>query len=221
MGRDRSLDPTQEVQDQITLIADDLFPTWVHTIVTSFNSDMTLRWACRAGDYVFWARCQGILSSPNQPFKIADIWELRDGDALTLTNRPADLPVWFDLYPTEVSGLLALWMKKRLDEGYAPKEPMEVPNIWRVFAGNRLVWVGPKRDGVHFDNGVLELVDFTENALVCGEPLYIGDHWPNFGGFDRHDMSPESMRLCQAGWNALILSGFPRVVHTDNCWAIG
>ena len=113
-------------------------------------------------------------------------------------------------------------MKKRLEEGYAPKEPMEAPNVWRVFAGDRVVWVGPKRDGVHFDNGVLELVDFRENALVCGEPLYMAyDDWPNFGGFDGNGMSPESIRLCQAGWSALIQTGIPTVVNTDNRWVIG
>ena len=139
----------------------------------------------RAGDFVFWARSDNILASRNPGFKIADIWELQDGDSLVLTNRPADLPIWFDLHPREVSGLLSFWMIERLKQGYAPKEPIDAPNIWRVFAGDRVVWVGPKRDGLHYDNGVLAIVDFRENALVYGEPMYIaGDGWPNFGGFD-------------------------------------
>src|SRR4029077_3432919 len=122
----------------------------------SFHSDMTLRWSCRSGDYVFWARFQGIFSSsPGNYYKIADVWELRDGNFVTVTNRHADLPDWFDLYPTEVSGPLScLWMMKRLEGGYKPKEPIEGPNIWRVFAGDRVVWVGGKRGGVKFDNGI-------------------------------------------------------------------
>jgi hypothetical protein len=163
-----------------------------------------------------------LLLSRTPRFKIADIWELRDGDSLTLTNRPADLPLWFDLNPTEVSGLLSYWMKERLDQGYCPKEPIDTPNIWRVFAGDRVVWVGPERDGVHYDNGVLEIVDFRENALVYGEPIYIAaEGWPNFGGFDGSHMSPESIRLCQAGWSAVIRSGMPCVVNTENIWSIG
>ena len=65
----------------------------------SFGSDMTLGWACRAGDYVFWARFQGVLSSPGNEYKAFDIWELRDGNSLTITNRRSDLPGWFDLHP--------------------------------------------------------------------------------------------------------------------------
>lgn len=190
--------------------------------MTPFESDMTLRWACRTGDFVFWARCGNILSSRKPQFQIADIWELTDGDSLTLTNRTADLPDWFDLHPKEVSGLLSFWMMNRLRQGYGPKEPIEAPNLWRVFAGDRVVWVGPNRAGQQSNNGVLGLVDFRENALVYGEALHIAaDGWPNFGGFDRNNMSPENLRLCQAGWSALISSGWPCVVNTEGNWAIG
>ncbi len=63
--------------------------------MVSFGSDMTLRWTCRAGDYVLWARLQNIFSvSGNEYYKIADLWELCDGNFVTITNRHSDLPDW-------------------------------------------------------------------------------------------------------------------------------
>jgi len=182
---------------------------------------MTLRWACRKGDYVFWARFQGIFSSQGNRYKIADIWELRDGNFITLTNRHVDLPDWFELHPLEVSDSLVWWMKRRLDEGYKPQEPIDGPNLWRVFAGDRIVWVGPSRHGVDSKDGVLGLVDFKENALVYGEPFDLSSGLPTFGGFDGGKPSPEGARLCKAGWDALNRLGFPNTVSADDQWTIG
>jgi hypothetical protein len=188
----------------------------------SFEPDMTLRWPCRAGDYVFWARCQGIFSSPGNEYKLADIWELRDGDFITITNRQVDLPSWFDLHPLEVSGSLVSWMKKRRGERYKPQQPIQGPNIWRIFAGDRIVWVGPNRGGVRSEEeGVLGVVDFKENALVYGEPFDLSGMFPAFGGFDRGEVSPEGARLCGAGWDALNRLGLPRVAAADDQWRMG
>jgi hypothetical protein len=184
--------------------------------VISFDSDMTLRWACRQGDYVFWARFQGIFSSPGHEYTISDIWELRDGNFVTITNRHSDLPDWFDLHPLEISRSSVGSMKKKLDL----QEPIEAPNIWRVFAGDRIVWVGPNRRGVHSEDGIIELVDFKENALVYGEPFDLSGEFPTFGGFDRGEPSPEGARLCKAGWNALTRLGPPRVAAADDQWRI-
>jgi hypothetical protein len=128
-----------------------------------------------------------MFSSSGPQYKVADIWELRDGNFVTITNRQCDLPDWFDLHPLEVSGSLVWWMKTRLDEGYNPQEVVEGPNLWRVFAGDRLVWVGASRGSVHSEDCVLQLVDFRENALVYGEPFDFSGTFPTFGGFDRGD----------------------------------
>lgn len=152
---------------------------------------------------------------------MADIWELHDGNFVTLTNREADLPDWFELYPLEVSGALVSWMKKRLDEGYHPRAPLHAPNLWRVFAGDRIVWVGPSRNGVHSENGVLELVDFNQNALIYGEPFDLSSGFPAFGGFDGGEPSPEGVRLCKAGWDALSHLTPPRQASIDSQWRIG
>ena len=186
-----------------------------------FDSDMTLRWACCTGDYVFWAKFQGLSSSEGHEYKIADIWELRDGDFLTITNRYVDLPDWFHLHPLEVSGAAVSWMMKRIAGGYKPDEPIDGPNIWRVFAGDRVVWVGPKRHGVESENGVLGLVDFEENALVYGEPFNLSGDFPSFGGFDKGEPSPEGVRLCQAGWDVLKRIGLPQEIAANDQWKIG
>lgn len=182
---------------------------------------MTLRWACRHGDYVFWARFQGVFSSKGNEYEIADIWELRDGNFLTLTNRAVDLPDWFDLHPLEVSNSLVWWMKRRIDEGYKPQEPIDGPNLWRVFAGDRIVWVGPHRNGTDLKDGVLEIIEFNENALVYGEPFDFSSGLPTFGGFDRDKPHPEGIRLCKSGWKALRELGLPRSASADDQWRIG
>lgn len=187
----------------------------------SFMSDMTLRWACRQGDYFLWTKSQGIYSPEGGNYKIKDIWEFKDGNFLTITNRRVDLPDWFDLHPLEVSNSLVPWMQKRLDEGYEPQEPIDGPNLWRVFAGDRIVWVGPHRSGVHSENGVLEIVDFKENALVYGEPLEFLEGFPVFGGFTEDELSKEGVRLCRAGLSALNNLGPPRIISTEGQWSIG
>jgi len=187
----------------------------------SFQSDMTLHWSCQSGDYVLWARFQGIFSAKGNEYKIADIWELRDGNFITLTNRHADLPDWFKLHPLEVSGSLVWWMKKQLDEGYKPQEPIDGPNLWRVFAGDRIVWLGPSRQGVDSKDGVLGLVDFNKNALVYVEPFDFSSVLPTFGGVDRRELSPEGTRLCKVGWDALNRLGLPRTASVDDQWKIG
>ncbi|MEW5882131.1 MAG: hypothetical protein AB1761_17020 [Pseudomonadota bacterium] len=177
------------------------------TVKITFDSDMTLRWACRQGDYVFWARLQGTFATHGPEYRVADIWKLHDGDFITLTNRVADLPAWFDLHPLEVSGSLVWWMKKRLDEGYGPGDPIDGPNLWRVFAGDRIVWAGPSRRGAPSSNGILGLVEFNQNALVYGEPLDVSSGFPRYGAFERDELEPEGVRLCRLGWEAVLRSG--------------
>lgn len=189
--------------------------------MVGFGSDMTFRWACRAGDYLLWARFKGLFSAPGKAYEVADIWELRDGNFVTITNRLPDLPNWFDLHPLEVSGSLVRWMMKRVKEGYAPQEQTDTPNLWRIFSGDRIVWVGPSRGGVHSENGVLELLDFKENALVYGEPFDFSGEFPTFGGFDRGDPSPVGSKLCRAGWDALNRLRLPSAAAADSQWRIG
>ena len=90
-----------------------------------------------------------------------------------------------------------------------------------MFAGDRIVWVGPSRGGVHSEDSVLGLVDFNENALVYGEPFDRSSGPSTSGGFDRVQPSSEGAGLCKVGWNALNRLGLPRTASADDQWRIG
>ena len=189
-----------------------------HTI---FGKDTTIKLSCRAGDYLLWCGFKGIFSPENDQYTVNDIWQLTDGDFVTITNRQVDLPSWFELHPLEVFNSLVCWMKKKLDSGYQPGEIIDGPNIWRALAGDRLVWVGEKRQGVEFNNGVLSVITFSENAAIIGEPYSDYDGFPHFGGFDQQKQSQEDMILCRNGWNAISELGTPRSASADGKWTIG
>ncbi len=107
--------------------------------IRRFGDDLTVRWSCRAGEFVLWASTDSFLTSDQESaWKIREFWPLRDGDFVTITNRWSDLPSWFELHPSEVGGSAVFKMMQRLTAGYQPKEPMHAPNIWRVKAGDRL-----------------------------------------------------------------------------------
>lgn len=109
-------------------------------------------------------------------------------------------------------------MMRRLDAGYEPDTPMDGPNLWRVRAGDRVVWVGDPRGGVDGDGPVLDLVTFNVDALVYGEPL---DVFRGFGWFEDKGKARESERLIEEGWKAIHSLGTPRTVAADSQWALG
>lgn len=184
----------------------------------SFERDTTVRWACRSGDYVLWTSFRGLFSTPGDQYNMADAWALRDGNFVTITNRRPDFPNGFDLHPSEVCGRLVEWMMRRLDEGYEPDAPIDGPNLWRVRAGDRVVWVGDPRGGVDGDGPVLDLVTFNVDALVYGEPL----EFPRgFGWFEEKDKARENERLIEEGWKAIQSLGTPHTVAADSQWALG
>ncbi len=191
-----------------------------------FGFDTTLRWSCRAGDYLMWVSCKGFGALHSRraedQFEISDLWEMRDGDFVTITNRHHDLPSWFELHPLETSGSAASWMMSRLNSGYKPSEPIDGPNIWRVFAGDRLVWVGATRPDIKAEDDILGLLNFKENAVVIGEPFHFDDTGlPLFGGFQADQQSPEAAELCRKGWLAACRLGCPRVISAGERWMLG
>ena len=186
-----------------------------------FDSNTTLKWPCRAGDYILWCRFKGIFHREGKQYKLADIWQLRDGDFVTLTNRRYDIPSWFELHPLEVSNSFIYWMKKKLDSGYNPSGIIDGPNIWRVFAGDRIVWVGNDRPGFPSDEGILSLITFLENALIIGESHSDANPFEFFGGFNQEEQSQEELHLCQYGWAVVNDLGMPRTVMVDGKWTLG
>lgn len=189
-----------------------------------FKSDTTIRWSCRQGDFLIWFRFSAfsqLFSEEDQRPKVIDIWEMKDGNFVTLTNRWQDLPSWFELHPLECSGSLVYRMQDKLNEGYNPPDPVDGPNLWRVLAGDRLVWIGKTRPDLKSEDGLLSLVDFRENALVVGEPFDFSSGFPTFGGFLEDNFSPEATQMCRNAMSAVVRLGVPRVVAADDQWRLG
>jgi hypothetical protein len=183
-----------------------------------FASDNTFRWSCRQGDYLIWFRFN-IFADENQLPKVMGMWVLQDGNFVTITNRRQDLPPWFELHPLETSGSLVSWMQAKLNSGYKPSNPTERDNLWRVFAGDRLAWVGPSRPDLKGEDGVLSLVDFRENALVIGEPFHPSSGSPLFGSMKK--TTPEDAQRLRNGLLAACRLGIPRTVAADDQWRMG
>lgn len=184
-----------------------------------FDGDMTLRLSCREGDFLMW--CSYTIFSNR--YIIKDFWQLRDGDFVTITNKQVDLPPWFELHPTETTRALIPWMREKLNSGYEPLDPVEVPNLWRALDGDRLIWVGKKRQGIPSDNGLFSILTFRENAAIIGQSSKEGEYdlFSDFGGFGRKSLSKENEALCKRGWEAMLKLGMPRSAAADGQWAIG
>jgi hypothetical protein len=185
--------------------------------VRRFCEDLTIRWRCRAGEFVLWVSTDSFLNSDRESaWTIRDFWPMRDGDFVTVTNRWTDLPQWFELHPSEVVGSAVFKMMERLEAGYQPKEPMHAPTIWRVKAGDRLVWVSPERPS----EPVREIILFEACALASGESSTSKVDWSiDFQKPNEKDLSPAAAAAMRAGFKAAIGLGVPRVFAEE--WRFG
>jgi hypothetical protein len=186
-------------------------------VARTFGSDETVRWSCHAGEYVLWVGTDSFFSADRESaWKIRDFWQIRDGDFVSITNRWADLPAWFELHPLEVANR-ALWeMKKRLDAGYKPADPVYGANIWRMKAGDRLVWVSLQ----HPAKPVREILDFQDCALAVGEnsiPKF--DEPILFGAPEGTDLPPPAAAAMRAGFKAAVALGMPNTYAQE--WRFG
>ena len=183
----------------------------------TFDSDETVRWSCRAGEFVLWVGTGSFLASDQaSAWTIRDFWQMRDGDLVTITNRLADLPGWFELYPTEAAGRASFEMMKRLNAGYRPIAPMDGQNIWRVKAGDRLVWVmtsNPRKP-------VREILSFRVCGLVVGENSTPSSNTSIlFGAPQGSELPPADAVAMRAGVDAAATLGMPREFAPE--WMFG
>src|ERR1700722_7239033 len=185
-----------------------------------FSRDMTLRWPCRRGDFILWMGYSDIFSG-SESIEIRDLWEMRDGYHVTITNRPEDFPAWFELHPTEVCDVLVYKMMARIQQGYTPPgECIDGPNLWRLKSGDRLAWVGCARHGRIAENGILGVLAFDECALVVGEGnLDSTEDLVGFGAPTSTDMKPEDAARCRAAVSVVKRLGLPRTWTPD--WRLG
>lgn len=179
-----------------------------------FKRDETIRWSCRNGDFIMWIR---------PPFfggqhKICDVWEMRDSDYVTITNRWADLPIWFSLHHTEAAGSNSLRMMELVERNESTKEPLDGPNIWRLFAGDRLVWVRKPSDQPVKDIPKPELLELSSNALVVGESNREDFNLLEFGEIKTTELND----ICRNGYDAAIKLELPRTMAADYAdWKFG
>jgi len=185
-----------------------------------FNTDTTVRWSCREGDLVLWASCgaDAVLQAKSDPWTLPDIWGIKDGQYVMITNRVCDLPNWFSLRPEEVGGAVttAPMDRDRLNTGDLQEGPLDGPNIWRVQAGDRIAWVRP---GLGPQATVLAILRLDANALVLGEALSssLQDHVA-FGALPK-PMPPGAVDAARAVLHAIRSHGIPRTISTE--WRFG
>jgi hypothetical protein len=187
--------------------------------IISFKSDMTLRWPCRSGDFLLWFRCRNIFSGSNA-IECQDLWEMRDGYHVTITNRLEDLPPWFRLHPTEVCDSFAYKLMPKVEKGDYPSEPMDGPNLWRLKSGDRVAWVGADRPDRHSVNGILAILDCRDSALAVGEAYWESvQSFVGFGAPTTEKMKPEDVARGQAALAAVQKLGVPREWAPE--WQLG
>mgnify|MGYP000677460862 CR=1 FL=1 len=185
-----------------------------------FNRDSTNRFSCRKGDYLIWFGPKGVFSSNNK-IAIKDIWQLKDGDFLTITNRYQDLPNWFELHPIEASNKSAYWMKEKLNSGYVPGAIMKANNIWRIYAGDRLVLIGNSRDGFDSDEGILSIITFNTNAIVIGDSQTNENVFEDFGSISNETQTEEEKELFNRVYKTVLELKQPRSISMGGQWTMG
>jgi len=139
--------------------------------ITSFRGDMTTRWPCRGGDFILWFGYRDIFSGP-EAVQCYDLWEMRDGYYVTITNCLEDLPPWFRLHPTEVCGRLVYKMMAKVEKGDYPSEPLNGPNLWRAAWPRRsehhAIDLQPRHAGGHARRG--ESLERCNGGRDSGSP---------------------------------------------------
>jgi hypothetical protein len=164
-----------------------------------------------------WVGTDSLFTS-RQPsaWNICDFWQMRDGDFVTVTNRWADLPEWFELYPSEVANAAGSEIMKQLNEGYQPKEPLNGPNIWRMKAGDRLVWVATQKAR----QPVRSVLDLRACVLAIGEnstPSITG--LSSFGAPQGKELPAAEAAAMRAGFDVAVSLGVPRMFAAE--WRFG
>jgi hypothetical protein len=184
--------------------------------IITLESDTTLRWSCRAGDFLIWFRCNDPFCGPEDAWTVMDLWEMREGDSVTITNRIADLPGWFALHPSEVSDALACQMMANVHSGYQPGDPIDGPNLWRLRAGDRVIWIGDDRPGQPSTDGLLAILDCRKCAVVIGESNRSGfDDYLTFGVPTTEEPSPVASARGRQALETVQAMGIPRTLSTD------
>lgn len=189
----------------------------VANCVYRFNEDTTKRLSFRKSDLLVQVRFTSFFS---KQLSIVDLWEMKSGQYATITNRIEDLPSWFRFHPTEVCNRLAFIMLDRFNKGDYPPAPMDASNIWRIRAGDRVIWLGGERPDIKSEQGIINIFTFSECALLYGEPMsdYI-DQFLNFGALVENAKNEEKILQTRNAIEIVKAMGIPRSFSSD--WKFG
>ena len=186
-------------------------------VIREFVDNNTVRWSGRVRQYIVWVEMKSFpIANKPEGWGIRNIWQLSDGDYVTITDRLEDVPTWFSVYPSEVKGYTTVTqIMERLASGYNPEGPVYGENVWRVVSGDRLVWID--EDAV---NPIVEILDMGNCALVTGEN--VSSSWESltsFGSLKDDSLPIPALKACRAGVQAAIRLGMPRESMQD--WKFG
>jgi len=166
---------------------------------------------------LIWFRFTNIFSK--ESLSILDVWQLKDGDYATLTNRWEDIPSWFELHPTEALNTNSYKMMMKLEDGYKPKQIMDGPNIWRINAGDTIVWLGKTRSDMKSEDGILNTIKFNSNALLLGESTNVEGIEGAFMFGSLSQKSNDEIEKMRSIVEKLRGEGIPRIYSTE--WGLG
>jgi predicted esterase YcpF (UPF0227 family) len=181
------------------------------------EEDDTVRFSARSGDFLFWIGTDSFLAAHQfSAWTVRDFWQMRDGDSITITNRWDDVPSWFTLQPTEVSGSATYKFTKAMLANYKPDQETRGPNIWRVKSGNRLVLL--RADDIL--KNTRTIINFRACSLVIGETepekvVYGSD----FGAVEKERLTPALRVALHAGAMAAFNLGAPS--RWSESWSFG
>jgi hypothetical protein len=188
--------------------------------ISNFLSNATLKWLCLKGDYVFWFTWTNIFADPQHEIKIKDLWEMKEDDFLTITNRIEDMPKWFSFHPTEVCNSLAYRLLEKFNNGDYPEEPFDAHNIWRPKIGDRLVWLRKSPLSSPKDL-IVSAIAFRESALVIGENVQTKsiDQLFGFGVLTKDQQTSEDIAMARNAIDLVKQMGVPREYASN--WQLG
>ena len=185
--------------------------------IVRYGKDTTFRLPCRPTDLFLWLRTGLLSKGPN----VVDFWHMQPGNHVTITNRFDDLPGWFTLCAFEVYNTFAYRLLEWNKAGNTiPMDPTTGPNIWRVLAGDRIVWIGDDRPEYTGVNGILRIFDFRECALAAGESGNNSIEGILSFGTPPEDLGEKRTEQFRSALTYVAGMGIPRSVSLDG-WGLG
>lgn len=182
--------------------------------VVDVARDATTTFTLGPREMLLWFGYRGGLADPLE-LDLLDGWSFRGHTTITVTDRSCDLPSWFSLHPTEVSGALGYVMMRRSESGQRPPAtPIENPGVWRVKAGDRLVRCRRSLRSKQVKRRTpITVYAFHNNAAVIGcegdADSAGGASAEGFGSPDHREPTEQEVRAGRAAVEAIVKLGVP------------